>query len=116
MYYPGPEYHVRPGYDEASLGAVLARHGLVVERVGFYFRLFTRLATDAVSLAHLAYQRLVHRRRAWTWADVAAAESSPAFRLYRGVFPLLWAFSRADRLFGARRGFCLVAAVRKASR
>ena len=114
--YPGPEYHVRPGYDEDSLRAVLARHGLVIERVAFYFHLFTRLATDAVSLAHLAYQRIVHRRRAWTWADVAAAEDSAAFRLYRGVFPLLWAFSRADRLFAARRGFGLVAAIRKAGR
>jgi len=114
--YPGPEHHVRPGYDEESLRAVLARHGLEVERVGYYFRLFTRLATDAVSLAHLAYQRVVHRRRAWTWADVAAAEDSAAFRLYRGVFPLLWAFSRADRLLATRRGFGLVAAVRKAGR
>ena len=113
--YPGPEYHVRPGYDEASLRAVLGRHGLVVDAVGFYFRLFTRLATDAVSLAHLAYQRVVHRRRAWTWADVAASESSPAFRVYRGVFPLLRAVSRTDCLLGGRRGFGLVAAVRKAS-
>jgi hypothetical protein len=112
--YPGPERHVRPGYDESHLGRLLASRGLVLDRHRFYFRLFTRLATDLVSLAHLIYQRVVHGRRSWTWADVTASEGSLALRVYARVFPLLWAFSRLDALLGRWRGFGLVARVRKA--
>jgi len=111
--FAGPEYHVRPGYDEASLARLMERHGLRIHRQAYYFRFFTRLATEFVSLAHLCYQRVVHRRRAWTWSDVTASERSPVLRLYARIFPALWAFSRLDRLLTSRRGFGLVAAVRK---
>jgi len=110
---PGPEYHVRPGYDERSLGQLLVAHGLEVERVTFYFRLFTRFAADVVSLAHLLYQRVIHRRSAWTWSEVVTAEGGVAFRLYRLVFPLVWTFCRLDRLLGRSRGFGLVVLFRK---
>lgn len=113
--FPGPERHVRPGYDERSLARLLEPHGLRVRRYTYYFRLFTRLATDVVSLGHIGYQRLVHRRRAWTWSDVTASEGSPVLRLYMGIFPLLLAFSRLDRMLSTRRGFGLIAAVGKSS-
>ena len=113
--FPGPEYHVRPGYDEESLARLLERHGLRLQRHDYYFRLFTRLATDFVSLGHIVYQRLVHRRRAWTWADVMASERSPVLRLYTWLFPVLWAFSRLDRTLSFRRGFGLVAVVEKST-
>ena len=111
--FAGPEYHVRSGYDEASLARLMERHGLRIHRRAYYFRFFTRLATEFVSLAHLCYQRVVHGRRAWTWSDVTASERSPVLRLYARIFPALWAFSRLDRLLTSRRGFGLVAAVRK---
>jgi len=109
--FPGPEHHVRPGYDERSLGRLLGRHGLAIERHVYYFRFFTRLLADGVGLAHLLYQRAVHRRRAWTWSEAAASEGSWAFGLYRCVFPALWAVSRVDRLLWRMRGFGLIAAV-----
>ena len=111
--FPGPEFHVRPGYDETSLAGLLHRHGLSLERHAYYFRFFTRLATDVVSLAHICYQRLVHGRRAWTWSHVTAMEKSPVMQIYMRVFPALWAVSRLDRMLRSRRGFGLVAAVRK---
>jgi hypothetical protein len=101
---------VRPGYSEATLGALLRRHGLAVERWAWYLRVFTRLAADGVSLAHLVYQRAVHGRAAWTWAEAAEAESGRAFRLYRRAFPLLRAWSRLDGLLRRQRGFGLVVA------
>jgi SAM-dependent methyltransferase len=110
---PGPEFHVRPGYHEEALRALLAPHGLRMIAHAYYLRLFTRAATDLVSLAHLLYQRLVHRRRSWTWADLAGAERGIAFRAYRAVFPLLRAWSRLDRVLAGRRGFGLVAAFTK---
>jgi SAM-dependent methyltransferase len=111
--FPGPERHVRRGYDETSLGELLERHGLMVERTAFFLRLFTRLAADAVSLFHLAYQRAVHGRTAWTWAQAAGAQGGVAFRLYTLSFPLLRAWSGLDVLLRRRRGFGLVLATVK---
>ena len=111
--FPGPEQHVRRGYDEASLRALLARHQLYVEHYTYYLRFFTRVAVDLVSVCHLLYQRLVHKRRAWTWSEAASAEGGFAFRLYTWIFPLLMAFSRLDKLLIKRRGFGLIAVVRK---
>lgn len=111
--FPGPERHVRPGYDERTLGALLEPRGLAPEQYRFYLQLFTRLATDAVSLAHLAYQRLVHGRRAWTWSAAVEAADTPVFRLYTWIFGALHAFCRLDRLLGGARGFGLVAVARK---
>lgn len=111
--FPGPEQHVRPGYDERTLGRLLARHGLELERHTYYLRVFSRLVTDLVSLAHLAYQRLIHHRTRWTWSEAAAAERGFAFRLYTWVFPLLWACSRMDRWLTRTRGFGLIAVIRK---
>jgi ubiquinone/menaquinone biosynthesis C-methylase UbiE len=113
---PGPEYHVRPGYDEKSLQTLLERHGLVVERHGYYFRLVTKLFADLVSLGHLIYQRVAHHRRGWTWAEATAAEATPTFRLYTRIFPVIWAISRLDRLLARVRGFGLVLAVVKRPR
>jgi len=107
---PGPEHHVRPGYSEATMGALLRRHGLLVERWAWYLRVFTRLAADGVSLAHLLYQRLVHGRAAWTWAQAAEVEGGRAFGLYRRAFPALRAWGRLDGLLRGRRGFGLVVA------
>jgi hypothetical protein len=109
--FPGPERHVRPGYDEGTLGALLEAHGLRLDQRAFYFRLFTRIAADAISLAHLAYQRVVHGRRAWTWSQAAAAEGGPAFAIYRSVVPVLCAFGALDRYLQSRRGFGLVALI-----
>jgi len=111
--FPGPERHVRPGYDEFSLQEVLARHGLEIECHTYYLRLFTKLVVDLVSLAHLVYQRVIHGRRAWTWSEAADVEGGLAFKLFATVFPLLLAFSRLDRMLGRFRGFGLVASVRK---
>jgi len=111
--YPGPEYHVRMGYDEKSLSALLARHGLEIEAHDYFLRFFTRLVVDSVSLGHIVYQRVVHRRRSWTWAEAAEIEDSPVFGAYKFTFPLLKVISKGDALLGRYRGFGLIAAVRK---
>lgn len=113
--FPGPERHVRPGYDEGSLRILLARHGLEIEQHAYYLRFFTKLAVDLVSLGHLIYQRVIHRRRAWTWSEAAESEGGPVFKLYALIFPLLLAFCRLDVLLGRLRGFGLVVSVRKSA-
>ncbi len=110
---PGPEFHVRPGYNERSMETLLHRHELHIERQAYYLRFFTRLMTDVVSVAHLVYQRVVRRRQSWNWADVAADERSIVFRLYTMLFPVLWAACLLDRFLGRMRGFGLVVAARR---
>lgn len=106
---------VRPGYDERALERLVAGHGLRIAQHAYYFRFFTRLAADSVSLAHLLYQRIVHRRRSWTWAEAAAADGGVAFGLYLRLFPLLRVFAALDRPLRSLRGFGLVALVKKHS-
>jgi ubiquinone/menaquinone biosynthesis C-methylase UbiE len=111
--FPGPERHVRQGYDERSMTSLMEGSGLKVEKCTYYFRLFSRLIADGVSVAHLLYQRFVHKRRAWKWSDVTTLERAPVVQFYGRLFPVLWFFSRVDRLLQSRRGFGLIVAVRK---
>jgi hypothetical protein len=101
------------GYNEASLGSLLAHHGLEIEDHDYFLRFFTRLVVDSVSLGHIVYQRVVNRRKSWTWAEAAEIENSKAFRLYTLAFPLLKAATMPDALLHRFRGFGLIAAVRK---
>src|SRR5262245_9580073 len=110
---PGPEHHFRIGYTEDTLGTLLGRHGLEAECRRYYLRLFTRLVTDLISLGNLLVQRLVYHRITWNWAEVAELEGSRLFRLYTWIFPLLWLFTRLDRLLLWMPGFGLVVAGRK---
>jgi ubiquinone/menaquinone biosynthesis C-methylase UbiE len=111
--YPGPEYHVRNGYDESSLSALMENHGLRVLEYDYFLRFFTRLIVDSVSLAHIGYQRVIKRRRSWTWAEAAEVEGTPAFRLFTLAFPMLRFASRGDALLRRFRGFGLVASIAK---
>ena len=106
---PGPEFHVRPGYDETEMANLLRQGGLLPGPPSFYLRAFTKIIVDLISLAHLTYQRVVHRRRSWTWADAADAEEGLVFRCYRGIFPALARVAALDRHLRSRRGFGLIA-------
>jgi 2-polyprenyl-3-methyl-5-hydroxy-6-metoxy-1,4-benzoquinol methylase len=112
--YPGPEQHIRPGYDEEELSELLGRHGLEIDAIEFYLRWLTRCTVDAVSLAHIGYQLVRHRRRVWTWADAAAAEGGLTFKVYKAMYPFLRLSCRLDDLlFKGRRGFAIIVRARK---
>ncbi len=113
--FPGPERHVRPGYTEEGLRALAEKHGLQIERVEYLFRPLSKLAMEAVSFAHIVYERLVHGRRSWSWSDVSspAVSGGLAFRLYQTAFPLLRGFGRLDRMVPWRGGFGLAARLRR---
>jgi D-inositol-3-phosphate glycosyltransferase len=106
---PGPEYHCRPGYTVESLRALFAGSGVTMQESALSLGRLGMLAVDAVSLLHLAYQRLRYGRRSWTWADVGAMENSAVLRAYRFVFPALRLVASLDRLWGNRPGFILAA-------
>jgi SAM-dependent methyltransferase len=112
--YPGPEQHIRPGYDEQALSELLCRHGLEIDAIDFYLRWLTRCTVDAVSLAHIGYQLLRHRRRVWTWADAAAAENGLTFKIYKIMYPFLRLSCLLDDLFfRGQRGFAIIVRARK---
>ena len=70
-----------------------------------------RLATDAVSLAHLAY-RSVRRQPSWTWADVEADRGSPLLRIYGSVFPVLLSLARIGAMPRGMHGATLLVKAR----
>jgi ubiquinone/menaquinone biosynthesis C-methylase UbiE len=112
--YPGPEQHVRPGYNEQELSGLLNKHGLEVEAIAFYLRWLTRSAVDIVSLAHIAYQLLRHGRRFWTWSHAASVESGLTFKIYKCMYPFLRLTIRLDDLlFKGQRGFGIIVRARK---
>jgi len=76
----------------------------------------TRLALDIVSLANLVYHRVAGSRRSFTWSDIAASESSSAFKVYRATaFPLLRTLMAIDRNLPFPRGFQLAVRARRIS-
>jgi SAM-dependent methyltransferase len=112
--YPGPEQHIRPGYDEQGLSELLQRHGLKIDAVDYYLGWATRCTVDVVGLAHIAYQWLRHRRRVWTWAEAASVEGGLAFKVYKAMYPCLRLASCLDqRWFKDHRGFGIIVRARK---
>lgn len=113
---PGPEHHFRVGYTEDTIEKLLHSNGLEVERYRYYLRLFTRLVTDVISVGNILVQKLVYHRKTWNWAEVAEMENSRVFRFYTRLFPLLWFFTRLDRLLIGLPGFGLVVVGKKQER
>jgi len=110
---PGPEYHHRPGYTAESLAALFHPVGGHLTRCRAFVGFVGLFLIDAVAAVHLAYERLRFGRNAWTWADVHQLTSSPVFRLYRLVFPLLHALTWLDALASRGVGFILGARIEK---
>ena len=113
---PGPEFHHRPGYTADGLADLFRPLGVRVTRQHAFVGWVGLLLMDSVALVHLLYERLRFGRAAWTWADVHQLTGSPVFRVYRWVFPLLYAVSRLDALVSRGVGFILGARLEKPPR
>lgn len=109
----GPEFHHRPGYTPETLAALFEPLGLRITRQRTFLGRVGLLLMDVVAAAHLAYERLRFGRSAWTWSDVYQLTDSPIFRIYKLLFPLLYALSRLDRIVSRRVGFILGARIEK---
>jgi SAM-dependent methyltransferase len=107
----GPEYHFRDGYSPGELTGLLADHGFRIEVMLSVGGAAYRLATDAVSLVHLAY-RSVRRHPSWTWADVEADRENLVLRIYGLVFPMLLSLARIGAMPRGTRGATLLVKAR----
>lgn len=112
---PGPEQHVRPGYEASEISALMAQAGLGVGTVTGVGGTLYRACAGFVSLVHLAYRR-ARRQPDWTWADVEQDAASLPLRVYASAFPALLSLSRLDRGGDdpARRSSLLVVATKLA--
>ena len=112
--------HTVQGYTVAELQDMLQRVDLAPEASGAYSRFFT----EAIELAlNLAYVRVLGRSPdggAPAEGEIAPSseekleEVGLAWRLYRGVYPILRAISWLDRLIPGRGGYAVAVTARRA--
>jgi 2-polyprenyl-3-methyl-5-hydroxy-6-metoxy-1,4-benzoquinol methylase len=107
----GPEHHVRDGYSPLELIGLLRDGGFQTETMLSVGGAAYRLATDVVSLVHLAY-RSIRGHSSWTWADVEADRERPLLRIYGSVFPVLLSLARIGSLPLGTQGATLLVKAR----
>lgn len=92
---PGPERHVRSGYDLSELTGLVRAAGFDVTGVRAVGGPLYRATSGLVSLLHLGYRR-ARGQRTWTWADVERDASSLPLRLYAAVFEGVLTLARIE--------------------
>ena len=97
--YEGPEKHYRRGYTVDELSEALSEVGLVVSEHRYFSHFFSKLILDIISLSHLLVRRIAMGQKAWNWADIQNINSSPAFTVYKFLFPLFLLICKLDNLF-----------------
>ena len=111
---PGPERHVRPGYEAGELISLLRDAGFETGSVVCVGGVLYRTTAGIVSLAHLAYRR-GRGQQAWTWADLEQDSRSLPMRAYAAVFPVLLALARIELGTDPRRRSTLVVSATRTS-
>jgi SAM-dependent methyltransferase len=90
---PGtPEHHVRLGYTVENLLAAFAQRGARPRRVILGMYLLSELLMDLVKLAYFKTGGGLDSQ-----SRVGQAGGSPAFRVYRKIFPLLYLVELVER-------------------
>ncbi len=114
--------HARDGYPPERARALLEKHGLAVQGIDSYCRIFTESLED---LLNYAYHRKAMRGKETTDQDFhgdtapmsaeALDKVGTAYRIYSAVYPALRAWTLLDRLIPFSPGYMLVARARKPS-
>ena len=103
--------HLRPGYDEASLRALL-EPAFTVERWHTYSRFFSEAVDTGIQwgVARLG-KKSTSKGLVVTGGDVARHRR--LFRAYSLIYPFVWAVSRLDALLPWSPGYMLIATARR---
>jgi SAM-dependent methyltransferase len=110
----GPERHWTPGYTREVLRERLTGAGLEVVEMRDSFRLGPKLLVDSLAIVHLVVERLVRKRKRWTWGSLIGAPP-PGLGLYRKIFPLVRGTHRLLDRLSPKKGFELIVAARRPS-
>lgn len=118
--------HVREGYTPESLVQGMKQRGLEVTHIKPYTHFLTEGMELLLNAMYIRKQQRKHsnsQRRDGVIAPATEQEFqqiSGLFRIYQWVYPLLWAFTRADyllkplaRLIPFARGYAVIVAGRK---
>jgi SAM-dependent methyltransferase len=107
--------HVRPGYTAGELqGLVEGSGSFSWETHHTYSRAFSELIDLAINwgVARLGKR---HSAKGMVVTGPDMASHRHAFRSYSLIYPVVWAFSRLDRLIPWRPGYMLIAAAKRHS-
>lgn len=112
--------HARDGYPPERTRALMQRHGLEVQGIESYCRLFTESLED---LLNYAYHRKAMQGKATQQQDFhgdtapmsaeALTKVGTAYKVYSAVYPALRAWTMLDHLIRFTSGYMLVAWGRK---
>ncbi len=112
--------HARDGYPPARTRALMERHGLEVQGIDDYCRLFTESLED---LLNYAYHRKAMQAKHTTEQDFhgdtapmcaeALNKVGTAYKVYSAVYPALRAWTILDHLIPFSAGYMMVAWGRK---
>jgi len=114
--------HARDGYPPRAARSLMESHGLVVEGMDDYCRLFTESLEDVLNFG---YHRKAMKEKDTTEQDFhgdtapmsaeALTKVGTAYKVYTAVYPALRAWTMLDHLIPFTRGYMLVAWGRKAA-
>jgi len=114
--------HARDGYPPRAARSLMESHGLVVEGMDDYCRLFTESLEDVLNFG---YHRKAMKAKDTAEQDFhgdtapmsaeALNKVGTAYKLYSAVYPALRAWTMLDNLIPFTRGYMLVAWGRKAA-
>jgi SAM-dependent methyltransferase len=114
--------HARDGYPPRAARTLMESHGLVVEGMDDYCRLFTESLEDVLNYG---YHRKAMKEKDTTEQDFhgdtapmsaeALNKVGTAYKVYSAVYPALRAWTMLDHLIPFTRGYMLVAWGRKAA-
>jgi len=113
--------HKREGYGLADLESKLIRAGLRVEAKKTFARFFSELIELVINFLYI---QMYSKKTTTTLRDghirpTTAKEfgaKKSAFRLYSLIYPVVWLFSRLDRLLFFQKGYSLLVWARKTGR
>lgn len=112
--------HARDGYPPARTRALMERHGLEVESIEDYCRLFTESLEDLLNYAYHRKSMQVKETKEQDFHGDTAPMSAEAlnkvgtaYRLYSAVYPALRAWTMLDHLIPFTSGYMMVARGRK---
>jgi SAM-dependent methyltransferase len=108
--------HRVQGYSTAQLEAMMVAAGLQPVAVGAYSRFFTEFAELVINFG---YVKVLGRKRRNSPGEIAPRTADAlksvgrSYRIYRGVYPLIRAFSSLDALVRSRGGYAVAVAALK---